>query len=51
MAFNSSSEYKVVADKIVSPDPDIIIEITGGNAKISSAITSTAITTTPSFVA
>ena len=29
MASNSSSEYKVVADKIVSPDEDIIISVTG----------------------
>ena len=29
MASNSSSEYKVVADKIVSPDEDIIIQISG----------------------
>ncbi len=29
MASNSTSEYKVVADKIVSPDEDIIIQITG----------------------
>lgn len=30
MASNSTSEYKVVADKIVSPDEDIIVEIAGG---------------------
>lgn len=29
MTSNSSSEYKVIADKIVSPDPDLIIQITG----------------------
>ena len=29
MASNSTSEYKVVADKIVSPDEDIIIELSG----------------------
>ena len=30
MTSNSSSEYKIIADKIVSPDEDIIIDITGG---------------------
>jgi hypothetical protein len=30
MASNSSSEYKVVADKIVSPDEDIIVSVVGG---------------------
>lgn len=30
MASNSSSEYKVVTDKIVSPDEDIIVQIAGG---------------------
>lgn len=30
MASNSSSEYKMVADKIVSPDEDIIVQIVGG---------------------
>lgn len=29
MASNSSSEYKVIADKIVSPDEDIIVQVTG----------------------
>jgi len=29
MASNSSSEYKVIADRIVSPDEDIIVSITG----------------------
>jgi hypothetical protein len=29
VASNSTSEYKVVADKIVSPDEDIIIELSG----------------------
>ncbi len=29
MSSNSSSEYKVVADQIVSPDPDIILKISG----------------------
>ncbi len=33
MASNSSSEYKVVADKIVSPDEDIIIQATGAMYK------------------
>ena len=30
MASNSSSEYKVVTDRIVSPDEDIIVTIAGG---------------------
>jgi len=30
MASNSSSEYKVIADQIVSPDEDIIVKIDGG---------------------
>jgi hypothetical protein len=29
MASNLTSEYKVVADKIVSPDEDIIISVAG----------------------
>jgi hypothetical protein len=29
MASNSSSEYKVVADRIVSPDEDIIVSVSG----------------------
>jgi hypothetical protein len=29
MASNSSAEYKVIADQIVSPDEDIIVKITG----------------------
>jgi hypothetical protein len=29
MASNSTSEYKVIADRIVSPDEDIIVSITG----------------------
>ena len=29
MASNSSSEYKVVADKLVSPDEDIIVQVAG----------------------
>ena len=29
MASNSSSEYKVIADKIVSPDEDIVVNVTG----------------------
>jgi hypothetical protein len=33
MASNSSSEYKVVADKIVSPDEDIIVKIAGAMYK------------------
>jgi hypothetical protein len=33
MASNSSSEYKVVADKIVSPDEDIIVQVTGAMYK------------------
>lgn len=33
MASNSSSEYKVIADKIVSPDEDIVVNITGAMYK------------------
>lgn len=33
MASNSSSEYKVVADRIVSPDEDIIVTISGAMYK------------------
>jgi hypothetical protein len=33
MASNSSSEYKVIADKIVSPDEDIIVNVTGAMYK------------------
>lgn len=33
MASNSSSEYKVVADKIVSPDEDIIVKVRGAMYK------------------
>jgi hypothetical protein len=33
MASNSSSEYKVVADKIVSPDEDIIVSVAGAMYK------------------
>lgn len=33
MASNSSSEYKVVADKIVSPDEDLIIRVSGAMYK------------------
>ena len=29
MASNSSSEYKVVADKLVSPDEDIVVQVRG----------------------
>jgi hypothetical protein len=30
MVSNSTTEYKIIADKIVSPDEDIIVEIVGG---------------------
>lgn len=30
MASNTTSEYKIVTDKLVSPDEDIIVEIVGG---------------------
>lgn len=33
MASNDSSEYKVVADKIVSPDEDIIVQVSGAMYK------------------
>lgn len=33
MASNSSSEYKVIADKIVSPDEDIIVKVRGAMYK------------------
>lgn len=33
MASNSTNEYKVVTDKIVSPDEDIIVQVTGAMYK------------------